>query len=128
MQPEWFDGLTNKNLTWEETKQYDFGIDLDFFDHRVSLTMDYYYRLTDKLLYNITLPGNYSGYDRQWQNAYAIMNEGLEIQVKWDYFSGREVVMEYDVQYCTELEPFEEKYERDGFPKTGTGVIISRTT
>ena len=86
VQPEWFDGLTNKNLTWEETKQYDFGIDLDFFDHRVSLTMDYYYRLTDKLLYNITLPGNYSGYDRQWQNAYAIMNEGLEIQVKWDIF------------------------------------------
>ena len=86
VQPEWFDGLTNKNLTWEETKQYDLGIDLDFFDHRVSLTMDYYYRLTDKLLYNITLPGNYSGYDRQWQNAYAIMNEGLEIQVKWDIF------------------------------------------
>lgn len=86
--PEWLEGLMNDRLTWEETDQYDLGLDLDLFDHKVNFTVDYYYRYTDKLLYNITLPGNYSGYQRQWQNAYAIVNEGLEFQVKWDIFRG----------------------------------------
>ena len=86
VQPEWLEGLMNDNLTWEETKQIDLGLDLDCFDHRLNITVDYYHRLTDKLLYNITLPGNYSGYQRQWQNAYAIVNSGIEFQVKWDIF------------------------------------------
>lgn len=86
VEPEWLQGLMNDKLTWEETDQYDLGLDLDLFNHKLSLTFDYYYRLTDKLLYNITLPGNYSGYQRQWQNAYAIVNEGIEFQVKWDIF------------------------------------------
>lgn len=86
VQPEWLDGLANNKLTWEETDQYDLGLDFDLFDHKLNFTVDYYYRLTDKLLYNITLPGNYSGYQRQWQNAYAIVNSGIEFQVKWDIF------------------------------------------
>lgn len=86
VQPEWLEGLMNDQLTWEETDQYDLGLDLDLFDHRLNVTVDYYYRLTDKLLYNITLPGNYSGYERQWQNAYAIVNSGIEFMVKWDIF------------------------------------------
>ena len=84
VQPEWSQGLMNDKLTWEETKQFDLGLDLDFFQHEVNITVDYYHRLTDKLLYNITLPGNYSGYQRQWQNAYAIVNSGIEFMVKWD--------------------------------------------
>lgn len=82
--PEWTEGLFNPSLTWEETDQYDFGVDMDLFNYRLNIVLDYYYRYTDKLLYNITLPGNYSGYTKQWQNAYAISNEGIELQIKWD--------------------------------------------
>lgn len=82
--PEWTEGLFNPSLTWEETDQYDFGLDMDLFNYRLNIVLDYYYRYTDKLLYNITLPGNYSGYTKQWQNAYAISNEGIELQIKWD--------------------------------------------
>ena len=35
-------GLMNRDLTWEETDQYDFGLDLDMLDHRLSVTLDYY--------------------------------------------------------------------------------------
>lgn len=27
--PEWTEGLFNPSLTWEETDQYDFGLDMD---------------------------------------------------------------------------------------------------
>lgn len=82
--PSWYSGLMNRDLTWEETRQYDAGIDLKFIDSRLSVNVDYYYKYTDKLLYNIKLPGTHSGYDRQWQNAYAISNEGIELEIKAD--------------------------------------------
>lgn len=82
--PEWFEGLQNRTLTWEECKQFDVGIDLEFLERKVMLTFDYYHKFTDKILYNVTLPGNYSGYSKQWRNAYAISNRGFELQIKWD--------------------------------------------
>lgn len=78
------DGLMNRHLTWEETSQFDVGIDADFFDHRISISADYYHRYTDKLLYKITLPGNHGGYRQQWRNAFGIVNEGIEFQIKGD--------------------------------------------
>ena len=67
MTPKWTEGLFNPSLTWGRDDQYDFGVDMDLFNYRLNIVLDYYYRYTDKLLYNITLPGNYSGYTKQWQ-------------------------------------------------------------
>ncbi len=80
--PNWEYGLINRKLTWEETKQWDVGLDLDFFNYRFGVVVDYYHRLTDKLLYLMPLPGNYSGFFKQWGNYFAIANSGLEIQLK----------------------------------------------
>ena len=88
IEPQWGDGLYNDKLSWEETDQYDFGLDLDFFNHRLGMTLDYYYRYTDKLLERVILPssGYNTGYTSQWQNAAAISNEGLELMVKYEIF------------------------------------------
>ena len=82
--PFWNDGLLNPKLSWEETGQFDVGLDLDFFDHRVGIVLDYYYRYTDKLLTLIGLPGDYNAYMARWQNAYAIGNQGIEFELKAD--------------------------------------------
>ena len=82
--PDLMRGLSNRELTWEETSQYDFGLDVDMFDSRLNVVLDYYYRYTDKLLYPVQLPGNYSAFAHQWRNAYAISNEGIELEVKYD--------------------------------------------
>lgn len=84
VEPEWFYGLLNRQLSWEETKQFDAGLDLEFFNHRIGITLDYYNRITDKLLYTVRLPGNYNGYMNQWRNAYSIGNSGVELQIKAD--------------------------------------------
>ncbi len=41
----------NPNLHWEETRQLDYGIDLNMFDGRVSFTADYYIKETSDLLF-----------------------------------------------------------------------------
>src|SRR5690606_28578799 len=38
--------LANRNLGWETTKQFDVGLDLSFFDNRISFTYDYYTKRT----------------------------------------------------------------------------------
>lgn len=76
--------LPNPDLSWEETDQYDMGVDLGLFGHRLGLTFDYFYRYTDKLLYPVLLPGNYSDLSVQWQNAFAISNQGIELGINAD--------------------------------------------
>ena len=80
-----WDGLYNEKLSWEETDQYDFGLDLDFLDYRLGIVADYYYRYTDNLLMRVPLPKPNS-YEQQWRNAAAISNEGIELLVKYEIF------------------------------------------
>ncbi len=84
LEPNLVGGLYNNDLSWEETDQYDFGLDLDLFNCRLGITLDYYYRYTDKLLFRVPLVGDYNGYYHQWRNAGAISNEGLELLVKFE--------------------------------------------
>jgi TonB-linked SusC/RagA family outer membrane protein len=86
IEPVYKDGYYNPNLSWEETDQWDIGIDLNLMNYRLSITADYYNRYTHEMLYKVPLPGNYSGYSNVWKNAAAISNEGLELEIKYDIF------------------------------------------
>ena len=47
----------NKKLTWETTSEFNIGLDLGFFDNRISLSMEYYNRIiSDLLVSNKSLP------------------------------------------------------------------------
>ena len=111
IEPVWFDGLYNDRLSWEETDQYDFGLDLDFFNHRLGVTVDYYYRYTDKLLDRVHLPSNgITGYSMQWQNAAAISNEGLELMVKYEIFRERDLYWKVSINGAHNWNRFEKSY------------------
>jgi len=73
-------GLTlgNSSISWEQTKQYDTGIDLDFFKSKLSLTADYYYSVTDKLLLQQNV-SYITGHDNYWNNIGKIQNQGVEL-------------------------------------------------
>lgn len=50
--------LGNTELAWQETTNYDIGADLTFWNDRINLTFDYYWKNTDPLLAIITTPGS----------------------------------------------------------------------
>ena len=50
--------LGNTGLSWQETTNYDLGLDLTFWGDRVNTTFDYYWKHTDPLLAVITTPGS----------------------------------------------------------------------
>ena len=75
-------GLTlgNTAISWEQTKQYDTGLDVSFFNDKLSLTADYYYSITDKLLLrqNVSF---ITGHDNYWNNIGKIQNQGFELSL-----------------------------------------------
>ncbi len=72
--------VANGKLTWENTSQYDGGIDIGFFNGRLSLTVDYYNKLTQNLLYQLPLPA-YSGFTSSMNNIGEIENKGFEFSI-----------------------------------------------
>ncbi len=112
LEPSWSLGAYNQDLTWEETDQYDFGLDLDFFNYRLGVTLDYYYRYTDKLLFPVSLPGEHNGYGSQWQNAAAISNEGVELLIKYDIFRKPDFSWRLSINGAKVWNRYEKSYNR----------------
>ena len=72
--------LANPDLKWETTTQYDGGLDLGFFDNRVNITFDAYYKKTTNLLLNVPLP-LYTGYASELENVGSVQNKGIELGI-----------------------------------------------
>lgn len=120
--PVYRNGLYNKDLSWEETDQYDFGLDMDFLNYRLTVTLDYYYRYTDKMLNQIPLPGNHNGYSLQWRNAVAVSNEGMELMVKYEIFRRPELYWKVSVNGAKNWNRFEKSYSG----KDESGLTIGK--
>lgn len=74
--------LANPTLRWEESKQFDLGLDLRFFNGRLNFTMDYYNKNTEGLLVESVAPLT-TGSDRVWQNLGRVNNQGFEFELEW---------------------------------------------
>ena len=76
-------GPTNKKLKWETTDQFNAGIDLGFFENRIQITADYYYKKTRDLLQNVTIPSS-SGFSQMMVNSGNVVNQGVEVSLTAD--------------------------------------------
>lgn len=79
--------LSNPDLRWEQTAQFDAGFDLSLFDYRVDITGDYYYKKTKDLLFGRALP-NTSGFGSVLENIGALENRGVELTVSTSNLTG----------------------------------------
>lgn len=70
----------NKELTWETTSQYDIGLEAAFFNHRLSIEVDYYNKKTRDLLLDVQIPRQ-TGFVSQLQNLGEVSNKGVEFLV-----------------------------------------------
>ena len=78
-------GVVNRKLRWEQADQYDVGLDMDMFNRRFSLSVDWYHKYTKSLIYRVPMPGDmYGEANFQWRNAMAVSNDGVEIEAKVD--------------------------------------------
>lgn len=78
--------IPNTSIRWESQEQYNVGLDLGFFNGRLNLTVDAYYKRSDDMLMSMQLPsymgtqGNVSSKLLAPKGNYgSIENKGLEI-------------------------------------------------
>ena len=70
--------LSNSNLTWETTKEWNFGLDYSFLKGRINGTVDYYRRRTNNILMNRVL-SEMTGYSSVMDNVGVVDNNGVEL-------------------------------------------------
>jgi hypothetical protein len=88
--------ITNKELSWEKTRDMGFGFDLSTLDNRLSVTFDYYNRRVSDMLLNVNLPpsigiaaasqtsiGQAASSTSVVRNIGNMTNQGLELAVTW---------------------------------------------
>ena len=87
--------IPNTSIRWEQQEQYNIGIDLGFFNDRLNLTVDAYYKRSDDMLMSMQLPsymgtqGNGSSRIEAPKGNYgSIENKGLEITLDAHPFVG----------------------------------------
>jgi TonB-linked SusC/RagA family outer membrane protein len=75
--------IPNSDLKWETTSTFDVGMDLGVLNNRLSLTADYYYKNTDNLLWNVSIPLS-SGFGSIFSNHGTMRNWGIELGLSYD--------------------------------------------
>jgi TonB-linked SusC/RagA family outer membrane protein len=72
--------LPNSNLRWEQTTQFDIGLDYGILKDRITGEIDFYQKNTTDLLLNVPIPAT-SGFPTQTQNIGSLKNYGVEFVV-----------------------------------------------
>lgn len=72
--------MPNQELTWETSTQLDAGFDLAILNNRVSVSADYFNKITDNLLFSKSLP-NTSGFGSVQTNIGKVRFRGFDFEL-----------------------------------------------
>lgn len=72
--------ISNPDLKWESTEQFDAGVDISMFRSRLNIELDVYYKKTRDMLLHAGVPSQTGSYN-QWQNIGQVDNKGLELSI-----------------------------------------------
>ena len=84
--------IRNDELTWEETKQFDLGVDFSFLGDRIYVMYDYYFKRTNGMLYQTDIPAATGFWNIQsnmgdfkiWGHEISITSHNLVNEFKWN--------------------------------------------
>lgn len=72
--------LSNPNITWERTFQYNGGMNLSIFNDAISFALDVYQSKTDQLLLRQSAQA-FTGVPLVWNNIGSVQNRGIELDI-----------------------------------------------
>jgi hypothetical protein len=79
--------IPNDFLGWETTKDLSIGTDISFIDGRINLSVDYFHRATEDMLFNLPLP-SITGFNNVKLNLGSMTNQGFEYLLNTRNFVG----------------------------------------
>lgn len=115
--------IGNKDLTWEKSYTAGVGIDAAFFD-RLRLTLDYYEKKTDNLLYRVPVSG-LTGVTAIWRNVGEVNNRGFEATVGVDVIKTKDLLWSIDANIGLNRNKVEKLYGEEAQMIIGDGSDIA---
>lgn len=94
------DILGNKNLHWETTKGFNFGLDFSLFNSRINGTVEAYNTRTKDLLLRRNLP-IITGYSNVWSNIGEVGNTGLDVTLKTVNIDSKDFKWSSNINFST---------------------------
>ncbi len=80
-----FNQLSDQNVKWEVTDEYDFGVDFSVLDNHLTGEIDYYNKKTKDALVYVNIPGILGDADNKYiTNAASFENKGVEFGLNWN--------------------------------------------
>lgn len=115
--------LANANLTWEKTKELNFGLDFGFLANRITGSIDVYDRLSDKLIQEQKLPYE-TGWDKTYANVGSVSNKGIEIGLTTKNINSNLVDWETSFTFTKNINNLESIYGQDQTSDIGNNLIL----
>lgn len=120
--------VSPKDLTWEETRTTNIGLDASFFNGKLSFNADYFIQETKDVLLSIAMPSSVGMGGSPTMNAGTIQNKGFEFVVNHRNTVG-EVYYNVGVNISTvsnkikEITVGSDKQEYAGYNPQGEGTV-----
>ena len=87
----------NPHIKWEKTTSYNIGLDLGFFDNRLTASMELYTKKTTDMLLRVPVSIAAGYVSAPMTNAGSVRNRGVELQMAWKDHVGKD--FRYDVGF-----------------------------
>ena len=72
--------IPNPDLQWEQSRTLDIGADINLWGNRIGILFDYYRRVTDDLITDLSLPQS-TGFANVSTNLGKLQNKGVELEL-----------------------------------------------
>ena len=90
--------LANADITWEQTDEFNAGLDLSVLRSRITLGLDVYYSITRALLFEQPTQ-SFTGFTKYWNNIGRVRNSGVEIQLNTVNYNTKRFTWTTDVNF-----------------------------
>ena len=117
--------LANQALTWEKTRELNFGLDFGFLSNRITGSVDVYDRLSDKLIYQQQLPLE-TGWGRTYANVGSVSNKGVEVLLTTKNIQTEKVNWETTFTFTKNVNQLESIYGQDQVDDIGNNLFIGK--
>ena len=76
----YINNMSNPDLKWEKTGQFDVGVNLGLFQNRLNFDVSYYNKKTTDLLLDCPIPHS-TGFSTVFKNIGSVRNQGVDIMI-----------------------------------------------
>ncbi|REL38045.1 SusC/RagA family TonB-linked outer membrane protein [Rhodohalobacter sp. SW132] len=91
----------NPDLKWEETGEYNIGVDFSMFDERLTGIVEYYQKVTSDLIFEIEVPVPPNLFPTSFINVGEIENKGIEVTLNYDVHRSQNAMYNTGITFTT---------------------------